>query len=867
MRSRLTRAASLYQAIPLTLSPGNCSINAPRARPKATASPSGTPGTRGAWRTSTSPNWRGWAAAPSRVVNKTPLNLLRLGLIGALFPGARIIWCRRDLRDVVVSQHTMFFGEGNIYSTDQSDCAFAARQIERIGEAWRGASTLPILEVVYEDLVADLETHVRRIVDFLDLPWEPACLDFQNTSRHVDTPSSWQVRQPIYSTSVGRWRRFEKHLGPMLATLAEPLDALPAAGSRGVTAPNVTARFSPPRRIGANVPSMAVKPVDVDALVLSGMEAHGEGRLVQARELYGQALAARPDHPDALNLAGVLAFQTGDTAEAIRLIGKAVKILPTHKDAQLNFAEALEAAARVDDAVAALKRVLAIEPDSVEAHVRLARLFLTVGSTALALSHATVAAALDPLSAEAPRERSVALRRLMKYEEAVANVDRALELAPDDVTTLSIKGSLLNEMDLAEAAEACYRRALSLAPDHRESLLGLATVLQGRNKVGDALVLIERARAAHPNDAEIYRARAMALRDNGDFEGARGSFEASLEIDPDNAGALYGLVRMKRLADTPAERTRLTRMTSGANPRYRERVVAGFVLGEMLDRANEPDAAFSRFSEANALHRKQRAARGDSFDAEELRSQTELTETVLAPAFAKETAGWGNSIASPVFIVGLPRSGTTLVEQICASHSQVAGGGELRLIEVAARRMGEHNAGARSIAEWEADFARARADEIAAEFERIGHGATRVVDKTPLNLMRLGVVGALLPNARVIWCRRDPRDTVVSLHLTYFAARQRVLDQPDRLRLRRPRDRADRRHLQAAKSAADPGGRLRGPGRRPGSQRPAHHRPSGTGLGAGRARFPEHRAHGGDAQQLAGPAAGLFEFHRPVAAL
>jgi hypothetical protein len=159
----------------------------------------------------------------TRVVDKTPLNLLRLGLIGAAYPNAHVIWCRRDLRDVVVSQHTMYFGEGNLFSTNQADCAYAAKQIERIGSLWKANSKLKILEVVYEDLVADLETNVRKIIEFLELPWEPACLDFQNTQRHVDTPSSWQVRQPIYSSSVGRWRRFEKHLGPMLTELASNL--------------------------------------------------------------------------------------------------------------------------------------------------------------------------------------------------------------------------------------------------------------------------------------------------------------------------------------------------------------------------------------------------------------------------------------------------------------------------------------------------------------------------------------------------------------------------------------------------------------------------------------------------------------------
>jgi hypothetical protein len=92
--------------------------------------------------------------------------------------------------------------------------------MDRLGEIWRRELKLPILEVSYEDLVDDLDAHVRKIIDFLGVPWEPGCLEFHKTARSVTTPSSWQVRQPIYSSSVGRWRRYETHLGPMLATLA-----------------------------------------------------------------------------------------------------------------------------------------------------------------------------------------------------------------------------------------------------------------------------------------------------------------------------------------------------------------------------------------------------------------------------------------------------------------------------------------------------------------------------------------------------------------------------------------------------------------------------------------------------------------------
>ncbi len=527
--------------------------------------------------------------------------------------------------------------------------------------------------------------------------------------------------------------------------------------------------LAPARRLAPKMaPPRPLTTQEIDALILTGLEAHGQGRIEDARSLYDQALAANPKHADALNLRGVLAFQGGQVQEAIRLIGQAVAILPTHKDAQLNLAEALEAVGQVREALAATRRALSLEPDDAEIHMRLARLNRLGGKPSVALGHANVAVALDPSSPAAHRERASAARLLKKFETASESIDRALALAPGDFESLWEKARLLDDLGLIDKAVAAYRETIQISPESFNARLNLATVLRTSGRVDEALAVIEAAGALRPGDAEIDRQRAMARRDQGDFEGAKAAFRRCLDVDPDNAASLYGLVRLKRLTDSPSERARLLRLASNANPREPDRVLAGFASGELLDQANEPDKAFRQYAQANALHRRQRQARGEMFDASELLAQVESTRTVLAPGF-KEVEGWGHPTTLPVFIVGLPRSGTSLVEQICASHSQVTGAGELRLIEGAGWRMAERNAGRDSLSEWDADDARARADEIAAEFERLGPGVEKVIDKTPLNLARLGLIGALLPNARVLWCRRDPRDTVVSLHLTYFA--------------------------------------------------------------------------------------------------
>ena len=107
-----------------------------------------------------------------------------------------------------------------MFSYDLADCGRRIRETERLAAHWRRVLPLRWMEVQYELLVADLEGESRRLIEFLGLEWEPGCLDFHRTERAVLTASAWQVRQPLYNRSVGRWRHYEPHLGPLLQELA-----------------------------------------------------------------------------------------------------------------------------------------------------------------------------------------------------------------------------------------------------------------------------------------------------------------------------------------------------------------------------------------------------------------------------------------------------------------------------------------------------------------------------------------------------------------------------------------------------------------------------------------------------------------------
>lgn len=157
-----------------------------------------------------------------RVTDKMPQNFRHLGLIELLFPQATIIQTKRDPKDICMSCFTHLFGGGNNqpFAGNLNHLGVYYRTYEQLMEHWKSVLSLPILEVEYEKMVEDLEGYARQIIDHVGLRWDDACLRFYETKRDVITESTDQVRKPIYSSSIGRWRRFESHLGPLFESLA-----------------------------------------------------------------------------------------------------------------------------------------------------------------------------------------------------------------------------------------------------------------------------------------------------------------------------------------------------------------------------------------------------------------------------------------------------------------------------------------------------------------------------------------------------------------------------------------------------------------------------------------------------------------------
>jgi hypothetical protein len=156
-----------------------------------------------------------------RIVDKMPHNFEMLGFIALLFPNARVIHCRRNPIDTCLSCYTNIFSAFHSYTTNLTTLGLYYREYDRLMQHWREHLPLRMYELDYERLTQDTENEARKLIAFLDLPWDDQCLAFNQRKGVVTTLSQWQVRQPMYTSSINRWRRFEKHLGPLIDALGD----------------------------------------------------------------------------------------------------------------------------------------------------------------------------------------------------------------------------------------------------------------------------------------------------------------------------------------------------------------------------------------------------------------------------------------------------------------------------------------------------------------------------------------------------------------------------------------------------------------------------------------------------------------------
>ncbi|MGR8921441.1 MAG: tetratricopeptide repeat-containing sulfotransferase family protein [Gammaproteobacteria bacterium] len=536
----------------------------------------------------------------------------------------------------------------------------------------------------------------------------------------------------------------------------------------------------------------------VEPLFQTALGLHEQGQIQRAEQVYREVLRQAPRHAGALNMLGVVGCQSGQLRAGAELIRQALAVEPDNADFHNNLGMALQGLGDAAGALSAFEHAVRHRPRFPEAQFNLANAARAAGDRARAEKHYRKAVRQRPDYVDALNNLGNLLRQRGEVDEAARLLRRVVAVAPELAAAHAGLGLAEQARGDHAAAVASLTRALELAPDDRRAWTALAESHRRLGEPGAAIAALEQALANGAEDASLRDGLGLLRLAQNDLDGARqellradqlagGSattqshlgmvaaargdaavasehFERAVDADPACGEAWLNLAELtvERFEDRAAGLAGRVESALAALPAEQGRAELEFADGRLLDRAGDYARAFAAFARANAERRAQvdfdAGAQGRFIDG--------LVEFFSAARMAQALPGASDS-ERPVFIVGMPRSGTSLVEQILASHPEVHGGGELtyfpQLVTALPRRLGTRQPFPRCVAGHEAALGGIAGEYLALLAARDADAA-RVTDKMPYNFLYLGLIALLFPRARVVHCRRDPMATCFSLY-------------------------------------------------------------------------------------------------------
>jgi tetratricopeptide (TPR) repeat protein len=507
--------------------------------------------------------------------------------------------------------------------------------------------------------------------------------------------------------------------------------------------------------------SLALEHKNPEALTDAADVQRALGRPGDASTLYQTALQLDPRRVPAILGLGNALLELGEPRQAVRWYDEALTVVPDDPQIQCHLANALRLAGEPVQSLHLTRRLLLRAPQLPMAHNNLGLLLMAQGDVTAAIESFRECLRLDPEQVSALLNLGGALKESGQLAEPLALYSRAVELEPRNAAAQEDLGYMLLESRRIAQAEAAFRRALTLREASARGHLGLAATLRVQGRTAEAEASCARALELQPENPEALALLGELHADRGRFPEARAQFERAIAVKPDFAAGYASIASLQRMRpEDEAWLAGATRLLARPLPAAQQAQLH-FALGKYCDDVARYDEAFAHYRQANEL-----TLRGSSgYDGARLEALIGRVMQLCTPALMRSPAATAAASAQPLFIIGMPRSGTSLAEQILASHPDVFGAGEVRF--------------------WDRAFlvlereAAAGAERLAQALPRVAHdylaelppgaaAALRVTDKMPANFLYAGVIHAALPQARFIHMQRHPLDTCLSIYFQHF---------------------------------------------------------------------------------------------------
>lgn len=532
-----------------------------------------------------------------------------------------------------------------------------------------------------------------------------------------------------------------------------------------------------------------------------------EQRPAEALEQATRVLAASGGHPVATLVSGIAQRLLNDTPGALATLEALIRAQPHAGLAHFEYGLALSAAGRGEEAVSALRRAVELSPDIPGAWRALADHLTAIGDSDAAdaayarhikaatrdprLMRAAVALCANdiptaeallrahlrqhPTDVAAIRMFAEVAARVGRYAEAGTLLARCLELSPGFVEARAQYATVLNRQN--RTVEALEQIDMLMAtdgrnPNHRNLK---ASILVAIGEYRQAIDLYAQLVAEYPRQAKIWLSYGHVLKTSGRQDAAIDAFRRSLDLAPDLGEAWFTLANLKTFRFTPGDVAAMRAALGRADSTAADRLLhLHFALGKACEDASEYEQSFQHYAQGNRLRRGQ-----IQYRAEDTTKMIERSRALYTREFFAERAGTGSPAPDPIFIVGLPRAGSTLVNQILSSHSRVEGTMELYDMIDLARSL-SRPASAPGKDQYPEVLATLSATELRGLGERYlaqtrvqrKTGAPHFIDKMPNNFLYAGLIAVALPNAKIIDVRRHPLGCCFSVFKQHFARGQ-----------------------------------------------------------------------------------------------
>ena len=491
-----------------------------------------------------------------------------------------------------------------------------------------------------------------------------------------------------------------------------------------------------------------------------------KGKLKQAQALYEKLCKENPRDAESFYMLGSIFGQQRKFAAAEKQFRQTLKLQPNALVAHCGLGAALKELGRFDEAATAFQAALKLKPDHIDVQLELAGIFLLQGKTEEAENLLQTILKIQPRSATALEGMGEICHLRRELQQAIDYYQRALEVDPKRTSALNRLGFVLHTQGRLDEAIAQYRKALDIDPRFADSWNNMGSSLMTAGRLDKAQQAFEKTLKISPQHTGATVNLATVFERKGEHDKAYKILAPLLKKGVQDSGLGIAFVSICSKVDRCNEAGQYleTLLREQELPENRKEY-AHFSLGKLYDKLGRHDEAFRHYQSANDL-------RPDTFSETEHAAIMDAVIRTFDHGFLSSAPRASIETDRPVFILGMPRSGTSLTEQILARHDQVYGAGELLDIGDHAARLGKLLGPVPGFPDSLRKISREQLDDTARAYldhlQALSPDARYVTDKMPQNFIHLGLINLLFPGARVIHCVRDPRDTCLSIYFQHF---------------------------------------------------------------------------------------------------